>query len=106
MNKTYIKLSMNGCAPCKMVAQFLENNGINQDNVIEVTDSSVANDITQGKVEAGKLYNVLVDDYPEVAGHFELASVPVIVELVDGKETYRISGFAPPYLDELINNLK
>ena len=104
--KTYVKLSKSDCAPCKMVAQFLESTEINKDKVIEVTESSVANAIIAGKADEGKLYNVLVDDFPEVAGHFEISSVPVIIELKEGKETYRISGFVPPYLEEMVNNLK
>ena len=105
-NKTYIKITKTGCAPCNAIAQFLESNGLNRDNVIEVTDSSTASLIIKGEVEVGKLYEVLVDDFPEVAGHFELASVPTIVEIVDGKQGYSLSGFVPPYLEEMINNLK
>lgn len=104
--KTYVKLSKSDCAPCKMVAQFLESTEINKDRVIDVTEGSVANAVIAGKAEEGKLYNVLVDDFPEVAGHFEISSVPVIIELKEGKETYRISGFVPPYLEEVANNLK
>lgn len=106
MNKTYVKISKKGCTPCNAINQFLEGNGVNRDNIVEVSTSDLAQRVINGDLEVGKMYEVLVDDFPEVAGHFELASVPVILEITNGEVTYYINGFVPPYLEEVINNLK
>ena len=106
INKTYVKISKNGCAPCNAINQFLKGSNLNQDNVIKVSTPTLAQSVIKGELETGKMYEVLVDEFPEVAGHFELSSVPVILEVVEGKVVYQISGFSPPYLEEIINNLK
>ncbi|AMW62872.1 thioredoxin [Bacillus phage DIGNKC] len=82
--KKLIKLYTTPCAPCQAVGNYLENE-------LEVPHHSVH-----------------VEEFPEVAAHYELASVPtvILIEVDDeyeviGKEIKRSMKFVPEELDEL-----
>ncbi|AMW62555.1 thioredoxin [Bacillus phage AaronPhadgers] len=82
--KKLIKLYTAPCAPCQAVGNYLENE-------LQV-----------------KHHSVHVEEHPEVAAHYELASVPtvILVEVeneddVIGTEIKRSMKFVPDELDEL-----
>ncbi|OTZ47817.1 thioredoxin domain-containing protein [Bacillus thuringiensis] len=86
--KKLIKLYTTPCAPCQAVGNYLENE-------IEV-----------------KHHSIHVEEHPEVAAHYELASVPTVIlieveneEDVIGKEIKRSIKFVPEELDELAEML-
>lgn len=87
--KKLIKLEQPGCSPCFAVGKYL-------DNELEVGYTAV--DVTE---------------FPEVASHYEIASVPTVI-LIDvdvedeliGKELARSIKFNPEELDVLAENLE
>ncbi|QEM43182.1 thioredoxin [Bacillus phage Chotacabras] len=87
--KKLIKLEQPGCAPCAMVSNYLKNE-------LQVPHESI--DVTV---------------VPEVAAHYELASVPTVILIevgkqsdVIGEEIKRSIKFNPEELDELVEMLR
>ncbi|WP_342490456.1 glutaredoxin domain-containing protein [Bacillus sp. FSL R5-0443] len=77
-----IKLEQPNCNPCKMVSNYLEQAGVEYEEV----------DVTQN---------------PEVAAQFGVMGVPVTVLLSDqGEEVKRSIGFKPEELDELLKKFQ
>lgn len=72
------------CGPCKMVAPVLEQ--------------------LDEKVSELPIVKINVDEYPEIAGEFEIMSVPTLILFRDGKEEKRISGFQS--VEKLIEFIK
>lgn len=64
------------CGPCKMIAPIIE----------EIADEY------EGKIKVGK---VNVDDEPELAGAFRVASIPTVVLVKDGKIINQSVGYRP-----------
>ncbi|ANI24758.1 thioredoxin [Bacillus phage Smudge] len=85
--KKLVKLYTTPCAPCQAVGNYLENE-------LEVAHTAVH-----------------VEERPEVAAHYELASVPTVILIevpedaesdeVIGTEIKRSMKFVPDELDEL-----
>ena len=63
------------CAPCKMLAPFVE----------EIAEEN--SDIVVGKIN--------VDDEPELAAQFNISSIPALFVIRDGKVKDSKIGFAP-----------
>lgn len=64
------------CNPCKMVSLMLDQaKGLVDDSVMVV--------------------NVDVEEHPDIAGYYEVFSVPTLVFTKDDKEYYRQNGFIP-----------
>lgn len=98
MTITYIKFEMDGCAPCAMSANFIKDQTAIKEEALDNPDI----DLTELE---SKLYVVNVGDTPELAGQFEIASVPTFIKLEDGKEVERFSGFQPPKLKQIEQDL-
>jgi len=64
------------CGPCRMLAPVVEEIAKEYD----------------GKIKVGK---VNVDDEPELAGAFRVASIPTVVVLKDGKIVNQSIGYRP-----------
>ncbi|MGL4388675.1 MAG: thioredoxin [Brevinema sp.] len=74
------------CGPCRMIVPFLEQ---------------VAQEY-QGKV---KVVKCNVDDCPQIAGQFEVASIPTLILFKQGVATKRQSGALPlAQLKQFIEN--
>ena len=72
------------CGPCKMVAPVLEQ--------------------LSEKEKDLNIVKINVDDYPEVAGEFEVMSIPTLVLVKDGIEEKRTVGFQN--LEKMIEFIK
>ena len=64
------------CGPCRMVAPVVEE---------------LANDY-EGKV---KFYKLNTDDNPNIAGKYEIRSIPTLLIFKDGNKVGQIVGFKP-----------
>ena len=80
---TLVDFYADWCGPCKMVAPI----------VSEISDERA--DITVGKIN--------VDDCPELAIAFGVASIPTLIVFKDGKEAAKIIGYRPK--DDILNIL-
>lgn len=96
---TYIKFEMDGCNPCAMSANFIKEQTAIKEEVLTNPDVDIY-------TLENKLYVVNVGDTPELAGRFEIASVPTFIKLENGVETERFSGFQPPKLKQIEADLK
>lgn len=96
----YLKISQTGCNPCMRMANFLAHNG--GDNLTEITDLSQL-------TEDGVFYSAMVDDNPDIPSHFELRSIPAILELNENnevvKETYGYNADVEQYLRDILNTI-
>ncbi|MGG0308223.1 HNH endonuclease [Priestia megaterium] len=80
-NMELIKFYKDGCNPCTMVDNFLKDAGV-------------------------EYKSIHVFENPEIAGEYDLASVPVTILLDDqGNEVKRSYGFNPPELEEMAAQL-
>lgn len=71
-------LSKDGCAPCSMVKNFLAGKNI-------------------------EYKDVNAFESPEIAGKYDIASVPVLILLDEkGEEVKRSKGFNPPEIEEIL----
>ena len=70
-----VDLYADWCGPCKMVAPI----------VAEIAEERA--DITVGKIN--------VDECPELAVKYRVASIPTLIVFNNGKETDRIVGYRP-----------
>lgn len=80
MTKRLLKLEKQGCAPCVAVQNYLESKGIEVEKV-DVFES------------------------PEIAGLYDISSVPVTILLDGDNEIERSTGFKPPELDKMLSQL-
>ena len=77
-----LKLEQPNCNPCKMVSNFLNDNGVEYD-VVDVSEN------------------------PEVASQYGIMSVPVTILLnEEGKEVVRSNGFKPNELEVIASKVK
>lgn len=79
--KKLIKFEKNGCTPCQMVQNYLDEKGVEVERINPF-------------------------DQPKLAIKYDISSVPVTI-LVDenGNEITRSVGFKPIELDEMISQL-
>ena len=71
-------LSKDGCAPCSMVKNYLSSKDV-------------------------EYKDVNAFENPEIAGKYDIASVPVLVLLDEnGEEVKRSKGFNPPEIEEML----
>ena len=63
------------CGPCRMLAPVIEQLAAENENV--------------------KFVSINVDDEPELAGEFNISSIPCIIAIKGGKEVKRSIGFKP-----------
>lgn len=81
MTNRILKLEKQGCNPCTMVQNFLDDKGI-------------------------KVEKVDVFENPEIAGKYDIGTVPVTILLdSEGNEIARSNGYNPPELEVLISQL-
>ncbi len=74
------------CGPCKMLAPVLEE--LSQE--------------FQGKNKL-KFAKISTEDYPDIAGQYEITGIPCLIVFNKGKEVDRIIGFSPkPMLKQKI----
>lgn len=66
------------CGPCQMMAGFLDQ----------------VNAITQDQLKIAK---VNVDNYPDLAGQYQVYSLPTLVLFKQGKPVHRIEGVVRPH---------
>ena len=74
-NKVLLDFWARWCGPCRMVAPIVE----------EIAEEN--EDITVGKIN--------VDDEPELAGRFGIASIPTLVVMDQGKIVAQSIGYRP-----------
>lgn len=73
------------CPPCRMMAPVLKG-----------AEERIGDKISFCKID--------VDEQQELAGRFDIMSIPTFVIFKDGKEIDRLSGYRP--LDDFMNALK
>ena len=77
------------CGPCKMLAPVLE-------------------ELSKEPEYAGKLKfaKISTEDYPDLAGQYEITGIPCLIVFSQGKEVDRIIGFSPrPMLKQKIDDV-
>lgn len=73
--KKIIKFEKNDCAPCNLVSEYLDNNGVSYEKVNPF-------------------------DQPELAVKYKVRSVPTVIVLKENLEVQRVIGFKPEELKE------
>lgn len=71
--KRILKFEKNDCAPCNMVSEYLDKNGVAYEKVNPF-------------------------DQPDLAAKFRVRSVPTVIVLKENEEVHRIIGFKPEEL--------